>query len=144
MALKQTTNQMKNLLAQISQDIDKSEAGNRAAAQRVRTGTIRLEKVAKLFRKESIKTEKQTKGKKKPAAKAKTTRRTAKTTTVAKKKSTVKPAAKKAAAPKRKAAKPKTTTKKKTTTRKTTARAPTLSFKRKPTAKLPMKRKATR
>ncbi|MES2344836.1 MAG: histone [Chlamydiota bacterium] len=68
MALKDTMNKVKDLLCQISKDIDKSERGNKAAAQRVRTGTIRLEKVAKLYRKESIAAEKKG-GMKKPAAK---------------------------------------------------------------------------
>lgn len=58
MSLKDTFKQLKTLLAEVSGDLDKSENGNKAAAQRVRTGTIKLEKVAKLFRKESIKGEK--------------------------------------------------------------------------------------
>lgn len=69
MALKETTNKMKDLLCQICKDIDKSERGNKAAAQRVRTGTIRLEKTAKTYRKESIAMEKKG-GMKKPAKKA--------------------------------------------------------------------------
>lgn len=58
MGLKETTNKMKEQLCQIAKDIEKAERGNKAASQRVRTGTIRLEKIAKLFRKESIATEK--------------------------------------------------------------------------------------
>lgn len=67
MALKETTNKMKDLLAEITRDLDKSERGNKAASQRVRTGTIRLEKTAKLYRKESIAMEKKG-GAKKPSA----------------------------------------------------------------------------
>jgi hypothetical protein len=64
---------MQNLLSGITVDLDKSTKGNKAASQRVRTGTVKLEKVAKLYRKESIKSEKgQTKSKtKKKAAPAK-------------------------------------------------------------------------
>jgi len=57
---------MRDLLSQITSDLEKSEKGNKAASQRVRTGTVKLEKTAKLYRKESIKTEKTTKGHKKP------------------------------------------------------------------------------
>lgn len=70
MAIKETYKHLKDLLVAITHDLDKAEGGNKAASQRVRTGTVRLEKVAKLFRKESIKSEKQTKGTKKPAKKA--------------------------------------------------------------------------
>ncbi|HEV8052250.1 MAG TPA: histone, partial [Parachlamydiaceae bacterium] len=70
MAIKDTFKNLKDLLISITHDLDKAEGGNKAASQRVRTGTVRLEKVAKLYRKESIKTEKQTKGTKKPAKKS--------------------------------------------------------------------------
>lgn len=81
MALQQTVNEMRTLLSGIQSDLEKAVGGNKAASQRVRTGTVSLEKVAKRYRKESIVTEKKTKGrpkttaaKKKPAAaKAKTT-----------------------------------------------------------------------
>lgn len=49
---------MSNLLNEITIDLEKSNKGNKAAAQRVRTGTVKLEKVAKLYRKESILSEK--------------------------------------------------------------------------------------
>jgi len=39
-------------------DLHKANKGNRAAAQRVRTGTIKLEKCAKMYRKESVAAEK--------------------------------------------------------------------------------------
>jgi hypothetical protein len=49
-------------------DLEKAANGNKAASQRVRTGTVRLEKTAKKYRKESIKAEKSGSFKK-PAAK---------------------------------------------------------------------------
>ncbi len=67
MALKDTFKHMKDLLSNICLDLEKSENGNKAASQRVRTGTVKLEKVAKMFRKESISSEKKNKGQKKPA-----------------------------------------------------------------------------
>lgn len=67
MSLKDTFKNLRDLLSNITADLEKSENGNKAASQRVRTGTVKLEKVAKLFRKESIANEKKTKGQKKPA-----------------------------------------------------------------------------
>ena len=72
MALKDTVKSLRDLLNGILHDLEKSDKGNKAASQRVRTGTVKLEKVAKLYRKESIKSEKQNKGSKKPAAKKST------------------------------------------------------------------------
>jgi hypothetical protein len=69
MAIKDTFKHMKDLLNHITHDLAKAEGGNKAASQRVRTGTVRLEKVAKLYRKESIKAEKATKGTRKTAKK---------------------------------------------------------------------------
>lgn len=54
MALKNTAEELREVLQQTVRDLDKAEKGNKAAAQRVRTNTVRLEKVAKLYRKESI------------------------------------------------------------------------------------------
>ncbi|MFA6915629.1 MAG: histone [Parachlamydiales bacterium] len=84
MALKDTTKHLKELLNHITTDIEKAEGGNKAASQRVRTGTVKLEKIAKQYRKESIHSEKQPRSSKKstsshgtkkpahkPAAKAK-------------------------------------------------------------------------
>lgn len=70
MALKETIKTMHDLLARIAKDLGKAEKGNKAASQRVRTGTIRLAKVAKLYRKESIAAHKGKK-KKAPVKKAK-------------------------------------------------------------------------
>lgn len=116
MSIKEKFKHLKDLLTHISNDLDKAFGGNKAASQRVRTGTVKLEKVAKQYRKESIKNEKATKGSKRPAKKA------AKT------------------AHKKAAAKPKTAHKK-VVKKKAVARPHALSF-RKPTAKLPMRRSA--
>ncbi len=70
MGLKETYKHLKDLLHNVTLDLTKSEGGNKAASQRVRTGTVKLEKLAKLYRKESIKNEKATKGTKKPVKKA--------------------------------------------------------------------------
>lgn len=56
MALAANTKKMEALLEGIAKDLKKAMRGNKAAAQRVRTKTIKLEKLAKLWRKESIKT----------------------------------------------------------------------------------------
>ena len=89
MALSATCKKMSQLLEEISSDLAKAVGGNKAAPQRVRVHTVALEKVAKLYRKESVADEKKggRKAKKKPAAK--------------------KPAAKKATAKKKPAAKKK-------------------------------------
>lgn len=69
------------MLGQITQDLHKAENGNKAAAQRVRTTSVRFEKLAKLYRKESIQSERGTRGSKKsnkrPAIKAKPKAKTA-------------------------------------------------------------------
>lgn len=54
MSLSETMGKLEDLLTGISRDLTKVERGNRAAAQRVRVGTLRLEKVGKQFRKESV------------------------------------------------------------------------------------------
>lgn len=69
MGLRDTTNKMKDLLEEICIDISKAENGNKAAAQRVRVHSIDLEKIAKLYRKESVAAEKKGTGPKKPSAK---------------------------------------------------------------------------
>ena len=65
MSLTDTMNQLNHLLMNLTKDLTKAYRGNKAAAQRVRTGTIRLEKVAKVFRKESVSAERGGKFKKK-------------------------------------------------------------------------------
>lgn len=54
MALKTTVADMRELMHEIMQNLEKSERGNRSAAQRARLCSIRFEKAAKRFRKESI------------------------------------------------------------------------------------------
>lgn len=72
MALKDTMNHMKKILEELAHDLHKAETGNKAASQRVRTGSIRLEKCAKVYRKESVVAEKKGgKAPKKAATKAK-------------------------------------------------------------------------
>lgn len=69
MALKETMNNMRKLLAAITADMEKAANGNKAASQRVRVHTIDLEKTAKLYRKESVAAEKKAGGKAKVSAK---------------------------------------------------------------------------
>lgn len=75
MALKETIHQIKQLLAELIHDLEKAAEGNRAAAQRVRTGSVKFAKISKVYRKESVAAEKGSKkGKKvskKPAVKKK-------------------------------------------------------------------------
>lgn len=122
MALHTTINHMKDLLNRITQDLSKAEGGNKAASQRVRTNTVRLEKIGKTYRKESINTEKSSKGPRRPAAK-KAASKTKSAKPVAKKHT---PAAK---------AKPKTG--------KAMAKPRAFSLK-KPTAKIPVRKSGRR
>ena len=54
MALKDTIKKLEHLRSELSKDLHKAVKGNKAASQRVRTGTIKLEKTAKKYRKESV------------------------------------------------------------------------------------------
>lgn len=58
MNLKETSHHLMKLLETCVKDLHKANAGNKAAAQRVRTGSIKLEKCAKRYRKDSITAEK--------------------------------------------------------------------------------------
>lgn len=58
MSLSESVHQLNHLLASISKDMLKVQKGNKAAAQRVRVGTIKLEKIAKRFRADSVSAEK--------------------------------------------------------------------------------------
>lgn len=69
MVFKDIVKDMRDILSHIQTDLHKAEGGNKAASQRVRTGTVKLEKIAKRYRKESIGTEKGAKSKR-PAKKA--------------------------------------------------------------------------
>lgn len=80
MALKDTIKKMEGMLMDLAMDLRKaSEKGNRAASQRVRTGTIKFAKLSKQFRKESVAADKKGGGKKK-------SKKTARKKTVSKKK----------------------------------------------------------
>ncbi len=63
MSLSETMGKLEHLLTCLTKDLGKVARGNRAAAQRVRVGTIHLEKVGKQFRKESVAAEKKPKKK---------------------------------------------------------------------------------
>lgn len=58
MALKETIFEMEQLLCELSRDLQKAAEGNHAAAQRVRTGSIKFTKISKVYRKESVAAEK--------------------------------------------------------------------------------------
>jgi hypothetical protein len=63
MALKDTINAMKKDLGELCCNLEKAAEGNRAAAQRVRTGTIKFARIAKTYRQESVAAEKKESGK---------------------------------------------------------------------------------
>ncbi|WP_108623798.1 histone [Candidatus Similichlamydia epinepheli] len=73
MSLKDTVEALRTLLASITVDLEKAVNGNKAAAQRVRTVSIRFEKVAKAYRKESIRSEKSERNRKTSRAKGRAT-----------------------------------------------------------------------
>ena len=58
MGLKETVKDMHSLLEHLVHNLRKAEKGNKAASQRVRTGSIKLSKIAKVYRKESVQEEK--------------------------------------------------------------------------------------
>jgi len=62
-SLKETINHLKMHLEEVLADLGKAGAGNRAASQRVRVGTVRIAKVAKVYRKESVAAERKGDGK---------------------------------------------------------------------------------
>lgn len=53
-SLYQIYEELEGLLFQIKTDLNKAFSGNKSAAQRVRTGSIHFEQVAKMYRKLSI------------------------------------------------------------------------------------------
>ena len=66
MSFLQTTEELVNLLQTILQDVPKMLKGNKTAAQRIRTKTVKIAKVSKIWRKESLDQErKKVKSKKK-------------------------------------------------------------------------------
>jgi hypothetical protein len=96
MTFESTAKTMSKLLSALTLDLEKAVHGNKAASQRVRTGTIKLEKAAKMYRKLSIKAEKSgvfKKAKKAKAAKVKKAPAKKKAKAPAKKKAKAKPKA---------------------------------------------------
>ncbi len=71
MAIKDTIKKMHTLLNQLSKDLIKAEKGNKAAAQRTRTGSIKFGKIAKQYRKESVQAHKNANKKKASSRKRK-------------------------------------------------------------------------
>ncbi|PCI75076.1 histone [Candidatus Aerophobetes bacterium] len=74
MVLKTTTKNMEKLLQVIMVDLAKSDR-NKAAAQRVRTNTVKLQKTAKTYRKESMDAIKPSVKKSKAAKKSKSAKK---------------------------------------------------------------------
>ena len=88
MALKDTMKKMHHLLEELVSDLKKAERGIKAASQRVRTGTIRLAKLSKQYRKESVTAERGSKKKTKKKATLKKAKGTRKKTAQKKTKTT--------------------------------------------------------
>ena len=139
MGLNDTIKRMRELLGGISVDLEKSVGGNKAASQRVRTSTIRLEKVAKNYRKESISSEKSG-GSKKSAAKKAPAKSKASSKPQAK--AQAKPQAKQASKPQAKASKPQAKAHAKPQAKAKAKASPAKKpmMMKRPTAKLPVKK----
>ncbi len=75
MALMDTVLMLNSLLSEVAGDLNKVGRGNKSAAQRVRVGTVDLEKIAKQFRRESMAAEKTGRFKKKIIQKKKKKKR---------------------------------------------------------------------
>lgn len=71
MSIERFTVQLRSLMNEMLQDLEKAEKGNQTAAQRVRTHSIAFGKIAKEWRKLSIAQGKKKPGKTKTAAKPK-------------------------------------------------------------------------
>ncbi len=70
MSLQDTIDDMHALFQDLIEDLEKAVKGNKTAAQRVRTGTIQLEKLGKIYRKQSMQEEKKQLLKKQTAKKS--------------------------------------------------------------------------
>ncbi|MBM3192201.1 MAG: hypothetical protein FJZ63_06100 [Chlamydiae bacterium] len=57
MAFLQTTDELVKLLEETLEDVPKMLKGNKTAAQRIRTKTVKIAKIAKVWRKESLEQE---------------------------------------------------------------------------------------
>ena len=64
MSLVDTICELEHLFNRVNDQLTKVRKGNKSAAQRVRVGTLELEKIGKQFRKESLRVEKTGKRKK--------------------------------------------------------------------------------
>lgn len=58
MSFLQTTEELVDLIKTVLEDVPKVLKGNKTAAQRIRTKTVKIAKVAKTWRKESLEQEK--------------------------------------------------------------------------------------
>lgn len=54
MALNETIETMKKIIADILRELEDAERGNKAAALRVRKATLNFAKISKVYRKESV------------------------------------------------------------------------------------------
>lgn len=68
MSYSETVGYLGDLITSVTKDLSKVHRGNKAAAQRVRVATIKLEKIGKRFRKESVASERGGRAKKMMAA----------------------------------------------------------------------------
>jgi hypothetical protein len=68
MSFIQTTEELAELLAQLLEDVPKAMKGNKTAAQRIRTKSVKFSKLAKIWRKESLDQERKKSQKKKKSS----------------------------------------------------------------------------
>ena len=68
MSFIQTTEELAELLAQLLEDVPKAMKGNKTAAQRIRTNSVKFSKLAKIWRKESLDQERKKSQKKKKSS----------------------------------------------------------------------------
>ena len=54
MTFMQTTEALVHLLTEVLEDVPKVLRGNKTVAQRIRTGTVEIAKIAKVWRRESL------------------------------------------------------------------------------------------
>jgi hypothetical protein len=59
MAFEETVQSMRQLLLDLSKDLEKSFVGNKSASQRVRVNSVMFEKISKTYRRESLELEKE-------------------------------------------------------------------------------------
>jgi hypothetical protein len=59
MAFEETVESMRQLLVDLSKDLEKSFVGNKSASQRVRVNSVLFEKISKTYRRESLELERE-------------------------------------------------------------------------------------